>query len=200
MSLRKDLEWWVAYMSTFDGVSIIPTVNWQVPDVIFSTDACLESAGGWSEGEYFKTRFPEWIINWADGKLHINELEMIALLIGLKVWSKKYSNRNFLCYCDNRVTVEVVNTGKANNRFAQACLRKICFITAKHNAVVKVVHIIGVDNRISDCLSCWGKDNSYRVTYLDRFYVRLKPCLNSSRMSRVRITTIFSLCLELVVA
>ena len=150
-------------MTEFNGVSIIPTVKWSAPDVIFSTDACLDVAGGWSDGEYFKTNFPEWLTNL--NNVHINELEMMALIIGLKVWCSKFQNSNALVYCDNNVTVEVVNRGKAHNRFSQACLREICYITAKANAVIKVVHLEGSLNRICNSLSRWGKSDTAKDTF-----------------------------------
>ena len=57
--------------------------------------------------------------------------------------------------------MEIVNTGRASNAFAQACLREICYITARANAVIKLVHISSDANRISDCLSRW-KDRKKR--------------------------------------
>ena len=77
-------------------------------------------------------------------------------MIALKIWTERIQNRNVLAYCDNAVSVEIVNTGKAKNTFSQACLREICFITAQCNAVLKLVHLSSDCNRISDCLSRWS--------------------------------------------
>ena len=150
-------------MTDFNGVAIIPMENWIAPDIIFSTDASLESAGGWSNGEFFKQDFPQWIKN--QSNVSINELEMVALLIGLKCWIRKGRNCNFLIYCDNKVTVEVLNAGKAKNKFSQACLQEACYITAKNNAVMKVVHLEGSLNRIPDCLSRWNKGGKYKKLF-----------------------------------
>ena len=59
-------------------------------------------------------------------------------MVVLKKWKWKCKNRNVLMYCDNKVTVEVVNSGKANNKFAQSCLREICWIIAEVHVWVKV--------------------------------------------------------------
>ena len=77
----------------------------------------------------------------------------MTFIIALKVWRNRIQNRNVLAYCDTTVSVEIVNSGKAKNHFSQACLRKICFITAQQNAVLKLVHLSNECNRISDCLS-----------------------------------------------
>ena len=137
--MRKDLGWWLQFMEQFDGITVMPPANWDAPDKIFSSDACLISGGRWSEGEAFYCRFPQWLISRED--VHINELELITFIVALKIWRDKIQDQNVLAYCDNAVSVEVVNTGKAKNRFTQACLREICFITAKHNAVLKLVHL-----------------------------------------------------------
>ena len=158
--IKKDLEWWLNFMETFDRVSIIPLQNWSAPDIEFATDACLKVAGGWANGEFFREVFPEWMLN--NVQINIHELELTALITGLKLWSARYKNKNFLIHCDNQVTVEVVNSGRARNKFTHACLREICFTTAKNNAQIKVVYLEGISNRIPDCLSRWDKGQIYR--------------------------------------
>ena len=107
----------------------------------------------------------------------INELELIIIVVALKIWRERIQNRNVLAYCNNAVSVEVINTGWAKNRLTQACLREICFITAKQNAVLKLVHLSSECNRISDCLSRWSNPQKreqfasltqdYDVTFID---------------------------------
>ena len=58
-------------------------------------------------------------------------------------------------FCENLVTVDIINTGRAKNPWAQSCLRELCWEMARANAVVKVVFRPGVSNRIADSLSRW---------------------------------------------
>ena len=37
---RKDIHWWLRFISVYNGVSLIPTELWSEPDSVFSTDAC----------------------------------------------------------------------------------------------------------------------------------------------------------------
>ena len=134
---RKDLIWWKKFMSEFDGRTMITDLTWSPPDVCISTDATLKYCGGWSEGEYWCCEFPEWLSK--DENIFINELETVALIIGLKVWREKVRNKNILMHCDNQCTVDIVNTGQASNEFAQKCLCEICYMTATINSVIKVV-------------------------------------------------------------
>ena len=73
--------------------------------------------------------------------------------MAIKLWKDVIRNRNILAYLDNQVSVNTVNTGAAKNNFSQGCLREICFLMAKSNAVLKLVHLPGEQNRISDFLS-----------------------------------------------
>ena len=100
--------------------------------------------------------------------MHINELEATALIIGLKIWKHKCINRNILVYCDNKVTVDIVNTGKATNHYAQKCLREICWITSQVNAVVKVVYLTTKANRKSDLLSRWHLNSRFKQMFLEK--------------------------------
>ena len=160
---KKDVEWWYKYMSRFDGISMIPDVRWQAPDVVLSTDSCLTGGGGWSSGEFFHVKYPKWLTD--KENVFINELETMALIVGLKIWRERIRNCNILAYCDNQVTTEIVNSGRAKNKFAQACLREVCWITAQVNAWVKVVFTPGISNRISDSLSRWHLGEQFREQF-----------------------------------
>ena len=163
--LKKDLLWWKEYMLDFDGISIIPDFDWSSPDKEMSTDSCLTGCGGWQSGKYFHCKFPRKFTNQQD--ISINELETLAVIIGLRKWAASLRNKSILAYCDNSATVEIVNSGKARNRFAQSCLREICYICAKNNMVIKLIHKKGVDNRICDFLSKWHLDASFEQKFLD---------------------------------
>ena len=145
----KDLEWWNQFMEQYDGVSIMLPKNLNTPDEVFSSESC----GGYSNGEAFYAVFPDWLTNRKD--VHINELELITFIVAVKLWSDNIQNKNVLTYCDNEVSVEVVNTGRARNQFAQACLWELCHVAAEVNAMIELVHISGDLNRISDCLLRW---------------------------------------------
>lgn len=38
---RKDIKWWLSFVSVYNGVSMIKTSEWSSVDVVFSSDACL---------------------------------------------------------------------------------------------------------------------------------------------------------------
>ena len=83
-SFRKDLRWWFMFVNNqYNGVSFIPPAIWAEPDYTFSTDSSLKGCGGISAHEYFHVQFPKAI---TDQDLKIHALEMLAMLIGVRIW------------------------------------------------------------------------------------------------------------------
>ena len=150
---KQDVKWWIKFMRYFDGKSMMPDTRWVAPDKELACDASLKGCGGCSHGRYFHATFPQWILR--NTNVYINELETIAIMVALKLWSDTFKNRNILVFCDNSTTVDIINTGRAKNEFAQKCLREICWITVQANMVIKVIHRPGVSNTIPDYLSRW---------------------------------------------
>lgn len=115
-----------------------------------SCDSCLSGCGGWSSSECFQCEFPQFIKTMA---LHINELELLTIVVALKLWVKHFNRQKLNIFCDNTTTVAVINLGKAKNTFAQKCLREIAYICSLNNCQIKMVHLSGTSNRLADELS-----------------------------------------------
>lgn len=149
---RQDLFWWQLFAPLYNGVSIMPIADWSVPDGVVSCDACLSGCGGWFEGLYFHTVFPQFIL---DMELHINELELLTLVVVCKLWGSQWKGMRIKIFCDNNTSVIVLNTGRTRDKFLQACLREICLLAANNEFEIRTVHLPGVENRIPDILSRW---------------------------------------------
>ena len=65
----------------------MPPIKWDAPDTIIQTDSCLQSCGGYSLGEAFTAKFPKWLKKLSN--VHINELELLAFVISVKIWREK---------------------------------------------------------------------------------------------------------------
>ena len=120
---------------------------------------CVENGVNQS---FFKAHFPAWITE--NQKVGINELELLAFTIAKHKWAGNMKNKNILAYCDNQLTAEVINSGKARNRFTQACLRDIAFNLAVVNRTLKVIYIASKCNWIPDSLSRWSEGGYQRYT------------------------------------
>ena len=161
--VRQDIAWWQIFTPKFNGISAIPEPKWVGPNSLFSTDACLAGVGGWSQGEFFHAKIPENIS--ANGNVSINELEALAVMIGLKLWGYKANAKKCLIQCDSNVTVLAINSGRSHNPFMQQILREICFLAAINDMVVRAIFVPGNQNRLSDLLSRWELGLKYRKQF-----------------------------------
>ena len=160
---------------------MIPEIRWSRPDAKMSTDTCLTACGGWSEGDYFHSQFPKAVLQ--QPNVRINELECLAIVIALKLWSNKYRGSNLLLYCDNQSTVQIVNKGHARNRFAQKCLHEIVWICANSDLWIKVVYSSSKTNRLADLCSRFALKKDYKKQFLSETEgLRKKNCLVSNEM------------------
>jgi hypothetical protein len=128
------------------------TQDWSAPDLIFASDACLEGCGGTCGKEFFHSRFPQFIKN---QELHINALELLAIIVCFKLWGSTWKGKQIAILCDNMTSVIVINNGATRDPFLQSCLREIAFLSAIGEFVVMASHIPGVENRHPDLLSRW---------------------------------------------
>ena len=151
-SFRKDLKWWSLFIEKYNGVSFIPPAVWAEPDATFSTDSCLTGCGGICGLEYFHAVFPPSIQR---QQLPIHKLEMLALLVGVRVWGKKLQGMRLQIYCDNTAAVEVTNSSKTKDPFLASCLRELWLEISIYGFEMRAVHLPGEENRVADWLSRW---------------------------------------------
>ena len=146
----KDVQWWQKYMHHYNGVLLM----WleQLEDTAFGTDASLTGIGGKCQNQYFKHKL---IVS---KDTNIAHLEMLALIIGLKLWIKELTGTRIQALCDNMAVLEVVNRGRAKDKTLQKYLRELTYILATNHAELRIVYIASRDNLIPDILSRYYTD------------------------------------------
>lgn len=158
----KDVFWWRMFAPVYGGVSVLFLEEWNTPDGFASSDACLSGCGGMCEQYYFHSEFPQFIL---DRQLSINALELLTIVVCTKLWGHLWTGKRIIFYCDNEVSVTVLNSGRSRDNFLQKCLREICFYGSKLDFQLRAEHIAGVDNRIPDLLSRWHLHDKYRKEF-----------------------------------
>ncbi len=138
---------------------------WSKPDMDFAVDACLSACGGVcrAAGEYFSVKFPNSIL--ARDDVHINELELLAITLGLKLWAGKVQGKRCLVFTDNTTSAILLASGYARNKFSQQCMREICFVCAQNDVMVRGIHIAGARNRLPDYLSRRFLDHRFMTRF-----------------------------------
>ena len=161
-SFKKDLKWWAMFVEKYNGVSFIPAMVWTEPDVTFATDSCLKGCGGMCGKEYFHVAFPKWIM---EKKLLIHQLEMLAVLLGVRIWGKFCTRMKVQIYCDNEACVRVINSSKTKDAFLASCIRELWLEVARYGFELRAVHLPGEENRVPDWLSRWELGKKYRQLF-----------------------------------
>ncbi len=153
--VKKDIVWWHTFAETYNGISMMPPLEWSKPDMHCSVDACLQGAGGYCQGQYFHFEFSEDVI---ENAKHINGLEIYTLMVACRVWGDQFRGKNIQLFSDNMATVEVFRSGKSADPFMSSCLRDILFEAASNEFQVRLKHLTTTENRLSDLLSRWSID------------------------------------------
>ena len=107
------------FLHHFIGVSVIPTDIVVSNPRLFPTDACLTGCGAVCDGEFFHCRFPDEILQ---QRLHINQLELLTVVVAVKIWHSKLQRLTLELLVDNEATVHTINNQRSKDVFMQNCL------------------------------------------------------------------------------
>ena len=124
--------------------------------------------------------------------LPIHALEMMAVLIGVRIWGHLCTGMKVQIYCDNEAAVSVINSGKTKDEFMGSCIRELWLVVAKFGFELRAVHLPGVENRVADWLSRWEVHPKYQQCFYD--YIENEPIQYNEI---VLDTDIFMFCGEL---
>ena len=144
---RADLEWWAnnCIFPLPDRKIMIPTIDFTV-----HTDASLTgwsmscsdgflASGSWSPGE---------------ARLHINNLELLAIYKSLGKLQEKMRNRHIHIITDNSTAMHYVqNMGGTHSQSMCNLALEISKLSAKCSIWLSVFHIAGVKHKEADFLS-----------------------------------------------
>ena len=147
-TVRDDLFWWHTFLATFNGRSML--LDKQPIECAF-TDACNEAAGGSFGVDWF-------YFNWDQdfpsvSAFHINEKEVLAVVLAAQRWAPLWQNKRVILYSDSSVTVACLNKGTSRNPVLMKCLRHLFWLSAAYNFHLTSRHIPGIRNIAADSAS-----------------------------------------------
>ena len=147
-AVRDDILWWHTFLETFNGRSML--LDKQPIECAF-TDACNEAAGGSFGLDWFYS-------NWDQdlpfaSSFHINEKEVLAVVLAAQRWAPLWQNKRVILYSDNSVTVACLNKGTSRNLMVMKCIRFLFWLSAAYNFHLTCRHIPGIRNIAADSAS-----------------------------------------------
>ena len=143
-----DLDWFITFLPRFSGSSKIFKSDIRQMNSL-NVDACLKGVGGVWNNRVYAAPVP----TYANFQPNITHLEMLNIMIALRLWATDWAGSSVTFHCDNLAVVQVVNSGKTRDKFLNACIRHIWFISAVHDIDLHLAHIQGHKNFIADSLS-----------------------------------------------
>ena len=147
---KQDINWWLSFLPSWNGKHKILDPNVTLsPDLHLYTDA----SGSFGFGIYFDGR---WVAQkWppAFRSYSIQYKELFPIYLACYLWANEFSQKRLLFHCDNLAVTDIWHSGTSNCPKIMTLIRKLFFITAKHNFTVNVKHIPGTNNSIADALS-----------------------------------------------
>ena len=149
LACRPNLTWWAVPSRLLQGVPSTPPK----PTVTVATDASTE---GWGATWNDRTLKGKWSRSFSS--LHINALELTAVLLALKEWGDLWSNHTVLFLMDNRTAVSYVSKQGGTRSSCSTRIAESIFARADEcHLSVSAVYLPGERNVIADMLSRQGQ-------------------------------------------
>ena len=146
--IRADLHWWIHCMHGFNGKALLLETP---PYSAVYTDACSAGAGSFWGNDWF---YCNWNLDCAAAEdLHINEKELMTVVLAAARWCHGWQNQRIYVFSDNMVTVAGVNQGTSRNPIIMECLRYLFWLSVTFNFHLRAIHIKGKYNDKADMLS-----------------------------------------------
>lgn len=144
--IKADIDWWLTFMSTFNGSTPMVDSRPTAPVVV---DACNVAAGASYLGDWLYTK---WDAEFATNS-HINTKEICALEPAAARWAHLWSNKTIYVYTDNMVAVSAFNKGWCRDSVAMDSLRRVFWLSATYNFRLKAIYYPGQYNCVADAIS-----------------------------------------------
>lgn len=177
-ALRADLVMFARILSLWSGLSLLPTAAFynDLEWVVFWTDSCESGMGGYwpAQQRYFAFVWPPGVLAMAKRlkKLSMPFLELYAVVVAVRLWSKHWSRMRVCPTSDCQPVVFLLKKWRSRNVDISSLLREMvhlqCALCFRIDAAV---HVAGVDNRIADMLSR-GQVEEAKTTYPDSLVYR----------------------------
>ena len=146
-AFRADMEWWHAFASSWNGVSMMVDES-----ITFSkVEVWSDASGSWGCGALWGT---EWLqVAWEDCRWFevtpIAAKELLPIILSVVVWGTSWQGQRVRFHCDNEAVVAVLKGGYSKDPDKAHLLRSLFF----HELAITAIHVPGVENGAADSIS-----------------------------------------------
>lgn len=136
---RWDIEWWVQYCESWNGIRMMHAGNTETPVATVTSDA----SGSWGCGAYSGW---SWFMLRSISESHITVKELVPVVISAAIWGHTWQGNSEQIHCDNMAVVSTVNQGTSKNQEVMHLISFLAFIAGKLDFHIEATHIRGADN------------------------------------------------------
>ena len=123
---QSDLAWWHVFLQSWNGLSLLSSLQNISPDFIIYTDA----SGSWGCGACFGRQWLQWQWSPQWSPIPIMTKELVPIVLSCAVWGPQIARHTVLFRCDNSSVVAAVRKGSAKEANVMHLLRCLWFFTA----------------------------------------------------------------------
>ena len=159
---QGDIEWWLMYLPTWNGVSFLYDTEWTSSlDIELYTDASDKGFGCYFQGQWCQGKFPA--KSFGDKQMSINWHELYAVTMALALWGPQLGGKHLLFHCNNASVVHIMAKVSSHSKTMMVLVCSFTLLTMHHNVHVKIQHIAGAKNDIADALSHFEMDRFHQL-------------------------------------
>ena len=153
---RRDIDWWLAFLPSWNGVAYIQSPPIPNNELHLFTDASALGIGGVFGDRWFSlplSTFSQapWLPPQAE-PFNINFWELVALVVAFHTWGAHFQDMQVAIHTDNLPLVHIWSRG-SRNRHVMRLIRALFLRTARSNTNLLLLHIPGHSNVLADALS-----------------------------------------------
>ena len=147
---RKDIQWWLDLLPTWNGILIFPDDKWTpASDLLTFTDVSSKIGyRAYCKKDWF---CGAWLSHLQGQTIQWKEL--FTIYLACAVWGHNWPSKKLIFKTDNSTNVAIWSAQPSKSKDLMDLSRTIFLISATHNFLVKFQHIPGSNNPIADALS-----------------------------------------------
>lgn len=149
---RDELRLWISFLNQWNGLTFFYNSLVSSPvDIQLFTDAAPSIGfGGFYQGRWFASPWPPQLQDFSQSSALF---ELYPLVVAAFLWGKEWSASSILVHCDNESTVQCINKGRSHSPALMPMLRRLTWISACDQFIIRAKHVPGSQNQIADSLS-----------------------------------------------
>ena len=178
---KKDINWWIQALTTFEEASIIQICELKREDIVLAFDGATNGSRekGWCpgigavlNGQLIMERVPAQYLSYYENKdkeytkeYAIAHFEMLAIIVGLWHFRNCFKcNHWILLRTDNKTVEAVLKNKNTADMFLADAVRWVCMFAKERNIRFYIKYVWTKENKIPDALSRYDLSKTIELT------------------------------------